>query len=130
MTKSRKQLIDYWLLAAKKDLEVMESLFEKKYYPYALYFGHLVLEKSLKGYYAKHISASVPYTHNLSYLAEKCQLKLDNDKITLLETVTRFNIEARYPDVKFKFHKLCTKEFTSKYIRRIKEFYKWLIEEM
>ena len=126
MAKDRKQLIDYWLKAAQKDLKVMKSLFEKKHYPYSLYFGHLVLEKTLKGYYVKAINKSTPYTHNLKYLAEKCKLTLNNSQKELLEAVTRFNIEARYPDVSFKFHKLCTRKFTKKYILEIKEFYKWL----
>ena len=130
MMKKRKQLIEYWLKAAHKDLEVMDSLFKQKHYPYSLYFGHLALEKTLKGYYVKTINKSTPYTHNLLYLAEKCKLILNKNQKELLETVTRFNIEARYPDVKFKFHKLCTKKFAHRYILRIKEFYRWLIKQI
>jgi len=130
MNKNRKSLIDYWLKAAQEDLKVMNSLYQSKHYPYSLYFGHLVLEKTLKCYYVKTISKSTPYTHNLLYLAEKCKLRLDTEQKELLETVTRFNIEARYPDVKFKFHNLCTKKFAHKYIQQIQEFYKWLIKQM
>jgi len=130
MNKNTKQLIDYWLKAAHKDLKVMESLFETKHYAYSLYFGHLVLEKALKGYYVRSVGKTTPYTHNLLYLSEKCQLKLDADQNGLLEVVTRFNIEARYPDIKFKFYKMCTKKFAQKYIRDIKRFYKWLIKQI
>lgn len=130
MTKNRKQLIDYWLKTAREDLKVMESLFEKKHYPYSLYFGHLILEKALKGYYVKTINKSTPFTHNLIYLAEKCRLTLNKKQKELLEIVTRFNVEARYPDVKFKFHKLCTKKFAREYIVGIKEFYIWLIKKI
>lgn len=100
MTKTRKQLVDYWLKTARADLNVMISLFKNKHYSYALYFGHLVLEKTLKGYYVKTIDKSAPYTPNLVYLAEKCNLELTDWQTELLETVTQFNIEARYPDIK------------------------------
>lgn len=130
MTKERNQLIEYWLEAAEKDLKVMDSLLKQKYYPYALYFGHLVLEKALKGYYVRTINKATPYTRNLLYIAEKCNLELNDDQRELLATTTRFNIETRYPDVKFQFHKMCTEQFMERYIREIKEFYKWLIRQM
>lgn len=108
----------------------MDSLFKQKHYPYSLYFGHLVLEKVLKGYYVKTINKSTPYTHNLLYIAEKCNLKLSDNQRELLEATTRFNIETRYPDVNFQFHKMCTRKFTERYIKEIKGFYKWLIQQI
>jgi len=122
--------MEYWLQAAHKDKKVMDSLFKQKHYPYSLYFGHLVLEKALKCYYVKNVKKSTPYTHNLLYLAEKCRLELSKHQREILEAVTRFNIEARYPDVKFQFHRMCTRAFTCRYVREIKEFYKWLIQQI
>lgn len=40
--------INYWSDSAAYDLETGESLLELKRYPYALFFGHLALEKILK----------------------------------------------------------------------------------
>ena len=39
--------IKYWEESASYDLETAESLFQSKRYPYALFFGHLALEKLL-----------------------------------------------------------------------------------
>jgi len=130
MDRDRKKLLDYWLITAREDLKVMDSFYEKKHYPYSLYFGHLILEKALKGYYVKTINKSTPFTHNLTYLADKCRLTLNTEQKELLETVTRFNVEVRYPDVGFKFHKLCTRKFTQEHIQEIKEFYNWLIKQI
>ena len=77
MEGNKKKLIEYWLKIAREDLKVANSLFERKHYPQVLFFGHLVLEKVLKGYYVKVVNKNTPYTHNLSYLAEKCKLELD-----------------------------------------------------
>ena len=124
------ETINYWLNCAKEDYKVMEHLYEKKDYHYALFLGHLLLEKTLKAYFIKQNNTHAPYSHSLVYLAEKSKLKLNNEFLTLLEAVEQFNIEARYPDKKFEFYKLCTKEFTAEHINKIKEFYQWLLPQI
>ena len=44
-----RKAIEYWTRSAEYDLEVADSLFENKKYHYALFFGHLAIEKILKG---------------------------------------------------------------------------------
>lgn len=122
--------VKYWLDCAKEDFRVMEHLFEKGDYHYSLFLGHLLLEKSLKAYFVKIKNEHSPYTHNLIYLAEKSGLKLDEKQLDLLEAVNQFNLEARYPDKKLGFYKICTKEFASLYIEKIRSFYQWLLTQM
>ena len=129
MKKNREKLIQYWLEAARRDLGVVDTLFKKGHYPYALYFGHLVLEKVLKAYYVEIVDKQSPYTHQLSYLAEKSLLELSSEQEDLLEVVSRFNIAGRYPDEKFEFYKLCTKEYTENYLKKIEEFYQWMLKK-
>lgn len=50
-----------------------------------------------------------PMTHRLIFLAETAEMDLSEKQIELLEIVTDFNLEARYPDEKFSFYKKCTK---------------------
>jgi len=63
-------------------------------------------------------------------LAEKASLKLSEEKLRLLETVTDFNMEARYPDEKFSFKRKCTKKFTQKYLTEIEVMRKWLVKQI
>lgn len=126
MKRSRKELTTYWLKAAESDLKVVKHLFEKGDYMWALFIAHLVLEKILKGYYVKQVGRQVPHSHNLIHLANRSKLKLSERQTELLEDVTRFNIEVRYPDEKFEFYKICTKEYTRGYLKKIKEFYQWI----
>ncbi len=122
------ELISYWLKSAESDLQVAEHLFEKKDYHYCLFIGHLVLEKTLKALYVKNVDTHTPYKHSLPLLAQKAGIRLTEDQESFLEEVTDFNIEARYPDIKFSFFKRCTQEFTENYFKKIKEFYQWLKE--
>lgn len=120
--------VNYWIKSAENDWAVAGHLFEKEDYPYALFFGHLTIEKLLKAMFVQKFDEPPPYTHRLSYLAEKTGLDISPERLEVLEIITDFNLEARYPDEKFSFHKKCTKEFTETNLRKIKEIKEWLLQ--
>lgn len=126
----KKQSFEYWLKSAREDWKVARHLFEKGDYSYSLFLGHLVIEKMLKAIYVDKFDDTPPFTHRLVYLAEKISIELNPEQLELLEIVTDFNLEARYPDEKFSFKKRCTEEFTRKYLRKIDEMRKWLIKKI
>ena len=126
----KKEKVAYWLQSAEDDWEVANHLFEKADYSYSLFFGHLTIEKVLKAIYVESFNENPPYTHRLIHLAEKISLQFSERQLELLETITDFNLEARYPDEKFSFKKRCTKDFAEKYLREIEEMKKWLLEKM
>jgi HEPN domain-containing protein len=127
---NKKDSMSYWLESAKEDWKVAKHLFEKKDYSYSLFLGHLTIEKILKAIYVERLHETPPYTHRLIYLAEKSSLELTEVMIELLETITDFNLEARYPDEKFTFKKKCTKRFTENYLKKIEALRKWLLKLM
>lgn len=126
----KKQAINYWLNSAAHDLEVAEILFQNEKHDWCLFIGHLVIEKVLKAFYIRDKGESPPKIHNLTRLAENTTLPLSDEQRQLLGEINRFYIEARYPDYKRGFYKLCTKEFTEGYSIKIKELYKWLLSQM
>ncbi|MEK6590851.1 MAG: HEPN domain-containing protein [Nitrospinota bacterium] len=126
----KQKVVQYWLESSEDDWRVAIHLFEKEDYPYALFFGHLTIEKILKAIYVDKLSETPPYTHRLVYLSEKISLMLNEEQLELFETITDFNMEARYPDEKFSFKKRCTKDFTEKYLRKIKEIKEWLLKQI
>ena len=123
---TKQDKVQYWITAAENDWRVSGHLYEKKDYPYALFFGHMTIEKLLKALYVCSFDDAPPYTHRLAYLAEKTGLKLTPEKLELLEIITDFHVEARYPDEKFSFYKKCTQEFTEHYLKKIEELKVWL----
>jgi len=125
---NKKESIRYWLESAKEDWKVAKHLFEKKDYSYSLFLGHLTIEKILKAIYVDSLNDTPPYTHRLIHLAEKASLVLNDEQSELLETITDFNLEARYPDEKFAFKKKCTKSFTENYLKKIEGMRKWLLK--
>ena len=121
-------LMEYWLSSSEEDYNVMKYLYSGKKNSYCLFFGHLVIEKLLKGIYAKSNKEN-PYTiksHNLLALAEKCNLELNDEQVEKLQIITQFNISARYDDYKETFNQKCTDEYTSEQIKKIEEVREWL----
>ena len=88
------------------------------------------IEKILKALYANKTGETSPYTHRLVYLSEKSSLILTDEQLELLEIITDFNMEARYPDERFSFKKKCTKRFTEIYLSKIKEMKEWLSQKI
>ncbi len=122
----RKDIIQFWTSEAEEAKEVARHLFEKKDFSYALFFGHLAIEKLLKALYAKNIDETVPRTHNLPRLASAAGLNVPEDRQYDLIRITAFNLEARYPDYKREFRKKCTGQFTKAELEKIEEVFKWL----
>lgn len=126
----KKDKTKYWIKTADQDWKVANHLFEKGDYSYALFFGHLTIEKILKGIFTDKKDQTPPFSHNLVYLSERAGLELTDDKLKLLEEISDFNLEARYPDDKFSFYKRCTLEFTKNKLNQIRMLRKWLLQKL
>lgn len=116
----------YWLIEADEALRVAGHLVEKADYSYALFFGHLAIEKLLKALYVIRLREHAPPVHNLLRLAKAIGLELDEPRTEALLRITAFNIEARYPDMKRDFRRICTSEYTDQQMVMIKELFAWL----
>ncbi len=116
--------IDYWIESSKHDLLSVMTNFRSGSYDWALFIGHLALEKILKAVWVKNNDGNAPpKTHNLVKLAQDSQTILTEAQSLLLLEINDFNLEARYPDYKFEFYKKCTKAFTETYIQKISEIH-------
>ncbi len=123
----KEEHIAYWLESAEHDLDTAESMFSSAKFDWCLFIGHLVLEKTLKAIFVdKNDNSMPPKTHNLVRLADLSKIELDSEQKLLLDQITDFNIQTRYPDYKLNFYKRCTREYTGDYFYKIKELYTWL----
>lgn len=122
----KKDIINYWDSEAEESLQVAQHLFDKKDYSYALFFGHLAIEKLLKSIYVSRKDEDVPRSHNLPRIAKAANLTIPEDILSGLIRITVFNLEARYPDYKKKFRNKCTKHFTTQELDKIHKVFKWL----
>lgn len=72
--------INYWLEGADYDIGVAEAMYEKGKYPYALFMGHLAIEKLLKALVVKNTGEHAPFSHSLPFLLEKTGISEGGEK--------------------------------------------------
>ncbi len=124
------KVTEFWLIESQEALRVAEHLMEKEDYSYALFFGHLAIEKMLKALHATKFHQHAPPIHNLFRLARILGLDVNEAHLEALITITAFNIEARYPDFKRSFREKCTMEYSKGQMAMIKESYEWLKSQL
>lgn len=117
---------DFWIEEAAEALQVAWHLHEKKDHSYALFFGHLAVEKILKALYVIRKGEQAPYIHNLQRLAEMAEIQSTDFQKEQLIKITAFNLKTRYPDHKRSFKKKCTEDFTRNELNQIEEIFGWL----
>ena len=121
-------LMNYWIESSDEDYDTMMYMKAGKKNTWCLFMGHLVIEKLLKALYARN-NKNAPYapkSHDLLHLAEKTDLELTDRQEDLLDTITRFNMNARYDDYKKEFYLKCTDEYTEQQLKNIEEVRGWL----
>ena len=118
----------FWFESSDNDYETMNVLYQNRKNTWCLFIGHLVIEKLLKGLYAKSNFENPipPNTHNLILLAKKSNLNIPKEIREKIQVINTFNISARYDDYKKSFDKKCTDEYTKLQIQSIKEVREWL----
>lgn len=125
-----KKTVAYWLEGAEYDLDVANAMFQTGKYPYALFMGHLALEKLLKALVVTEKREHAPYTHSLPLLASKLVTKIPEAIERKLIQFMEFYFESRYPEDRRKFYEKCTKDFTEFNLNEIKKVFKWLKERL
>jgi len=122
--------VQYWLEGAEYDMGVADALHETGKYPYALFMGHLALEKLLKALVVKTTEEHAPYTHSLPFLANKITIKVPQETMEKLARFMEFYFEARYPEAQKKFYQICTAEFSKEKLEEMKGVFAWLKEKL
>ncbi len=120
----------YWIDSSNKDFHTMRNLMESGDYNWAMFLGHLVIEKLLKATYVKVHKKHAIHGHDLLRLTSSLGLELDPVKEEWLDQLTTFNLNARYDSYKQQFYKLCTGEFAREWKSKIEELRKWLLNQL
>lgn len=122
------RIADFWKESAERDFGTMQNLLRSGDRSWALFLGHLVLEKLIKAHFVKANRSHAMHSHDLLRLATKAGLPLTDERTEWLDMVSTFNINARYDNYKHNFYRQCTPEFTVLWADRIAELRTWLIK--
>ncbi len=120
------KIVKHWVDTSDEDYRTMLSLYNSKSYSWALFLGHISIEKLLKANFVNKFNKHAPFTHNLYRLAQLNELEFSEMYADWLDEITSFNINARYDDYKREFNSICTPEYTSNWINKIEILRKWI----
>jgi len=84
----------------------------------------------LKACVVKKISDHALFTHDLTKLAKISDLPFSEEHMDWLDTISTFNMNARYDSYKEAFYRKCTVEFTTEWIDKIKILQSWIKEKL
>ena len=120
--------ISAWIRSSDENFDEMLDFNKIGRNNWALFIGHLCVEKLLKAYYIKVHHKHTLNLHNLIRIAELSGLNLTKEQKADFAMITTFNISARYDDYKQNFFKKCIPEFTEVWMEKIKSYRKWIKE--
>ena len=124
--------VAYWTDIANYDLDTAEAMYQTGRWLYVAFMCHQVIEKTLKAYWCATREDEPPYTHNHMRLAEGCGLyeQMCDEQRDFLDTITNYNIEARYPDDKDELTQTLTRQFCRQIIDETIQLQKWIKDRL
>ena len=124
------KIYNHWINTSEKDFVTMINLYKTKDFNWSLFIGQIVLERLLKASVVRQTLNHAPYTHDLTKLAKLSGLSFSEEQLDLLDTISTFNMNARYDSYKETFYKKCTFEFTTEWIENIKTLQSWIKKKL
>ena len=121
---------NHWIATSDKDFNTMIHLYDSKDFHWSLFMGHIVIERLLKACVVRKTRKHAPYTHDLAKLANLSGLQFPEEYLDWLDTITTFNINARYDSYKDAFYRKCTYDFTTEWIEKTKILRSWIKEKL
>lgn len=119
----------YWIDCAEYDMETARSMLETRRFLYVGFMCHQTIEKALKAVLAmRQADSEIPHIHNLARLASLSLVsgEMNEEQLSLIDTLNPMNIEARYPLYKERLLKSLTVERCQWMICKTEELFLWI----
>lgn len=118
----------YWIELARYDLRAAKAMLDAKQRLYVGFLCHLAIEKTLKAYWVDLKKTSPPFTHDLSFLADRIGLlaEMDERMTTLLDFLEPLHIEGRYPTEKTRALRTLTQKKCEWLMSETRRLHRWI----
>ena len=120
--------VQYWLELCDDNLITAKWLLQGKRYLDMAFFCHQITEKALKAVVASVTAETPPKTHDLHKLAKLGNMneQLNDEQRVFLDDISKYQIEARYPETKERIAKTLTDEKCKQILEETEEFLCWI----
>ena|SRR5690606_25585955 len=128
---NKNEHISWWRNEALRNWETAVYLMTGKQNVFALFAFHLVIEKLLKAIWVKHnIDNTPPRQHDLTFIYNQTDLKLNSEWYDYLPTINTWNLESRYPDYKLKIYERANENYMKEHFEKISKLKECLLAEL
>jgi len=129
--RTKEEHIQFWIDQAQDDWGAVDNLFIGRKFLQSLFFAHLVIEKICKAIWIKYNTENVPpRSHNLLFILSTTPIQINENFREFILTLSRFQIEGRYPEYLSNMHLICNEQFTAELINKTNEIRLWLLEKL
>jgi HEPN domain-containing protein len=120
--------VQYWLELCDDNLITAKWLFQGERCLDTAFFCNQIIEKSLKAIVASVTEETPPKTHDLHKLAKLGNMneQLSDKQRLFLDDISKYQIEARYPETKERIAKSLTNEKCKQILEETEEFLCWI----
>jgi HEPN domain-containing protein len=128
---NKKEHIEWWKNEALRNWETAIYLLKGKQNVFALFAFHLTIEKLLKAIWVKdNIENTPPRQHDLTFIYNQTDLKLDSELYDYLPIINTWNIESRYPDYKLKIYERADINYMNQYFEKVSKLKECLLKKL
>lgn len=120
---------EYWFEGAEYDFQTAQAMLDTGRFLYVGFMCHQAVEKALKGLLVvRKPEEEVPYIHKLMRLANlsEASKEMSEEQLSLLDTLSPLNVEARYPLYKEKLLQSLTPETCRELIQETEALLVWI----
>ena len=115
-----------WVDASRYDLETARALLKSRRYIYVLFMCQQSLEKLLKAHVTSRTDKLPPRIHNLVRLGELAGLEFSQEEKTLLERLSLYYLQTRYPPDVQALAKNVSRSMVVAHLKQTETLWKWL----
>ena len=115
-----------WVNASRYDLVTAKALLESRRYVYVLFMCQQCMGKLLKAHVTLHTGELAPRIHHLVPLGEMSGQKLSVEDRTLLERLSLYYLQSRYPPEIQTLAKTVKRVMAADYLRQTEALWKRL----
>jgi HEPN domain-containing protein len=121
----------YWLRLAQYDLDSADAMYAGGRWFYVAFMCQQAIEKLCKGLYNLHVSDDVPRVHNIRFILSRLETKMSItvtvDAYTLIDSLSAYYLNNRYPDFAEQSSIQITKDMATHLLQKTKEVFAWLL---
>jgi HEPN domain-containing protein len=123
-----KPIVQKWIEISNYDFKTARAMFKSSRYLYVAFMCQQAIEKIIKALIVHFEDEYPPKIHKLETLAIQANLQgeLNDEQKELLNELSFFYLNNRYPDFKAELNRLISKKKALEILKKTEDFLKWM----